>query len=136
MKQRIEQKIIVDTSVWIDYFKNDTDTARIIDEGLDANKIYLVGPVISELLQGVKSDKELSLLLKYIDAIPYLECGMKEWIDAGCISMSLRKSGITLPLTDIIISAIAKNNDAVIFTKDKHFSCIPDIRLFQLNNPR
>lgn len=126
----MKQKIIADTSVWIEYFKNDANIVKIINEGLDAGRIYTAGPVVSELLQGVRSDKELSLLSKYIDAVPFIDCKMKDWADAGRISFSLRKSGITIPLTDIIIFSIAQNNDAMIFTKDKHFSLIPDVKLF------
>ena len=126
----MKQKIIVDTSIWIEYFKNNPSISIIIDEGLNNNSICITGPIISELLQGVKSDKELSLLIKYIDAIPCIHYEMQDWIDAGYISYSLRKKGITLPLTDIIIASIAKNNNAVIFTKDKHFEMIPDVELF------
>lgn len=127
----MKQKIIVDTSVWIEYFRNNEAIVKTINEGLDNNTIYIAGPIIAELLQGAKNDKELSLLSKYIDAVPCLECEMKDWADAGCISFSLRKTGITIPLTDIIIYSIARNNNAAIFTRDKHFNLIPDIKLFQ-----
>ncbi|MDX9870978.1 MAG: PIN domain-containing protein [Clostridia bacterium] len=127
----MKQKIIVDTSIWIEYFKNNDTVARIIDEGLDTGTIYIAGPVISELLQGVKSNRELSMLEKYIDAVPYLECKMDDWTEAGHVSFSLRKIGITIPLTDIIIYSIAKKNDAMIFTRDKHFNLIPNIKLFE-----
>lgn len=127
----MKQKIIVDTSVWIEYFKNDPEITKIIDEGLYKNTIYLVGIVMAELLQGAKSKEEMRALLKCIDAVPYLNCGMKDWTDAGCVSFSLRKSGITVPLSDIIIFSIAQNDNAIIFTKDKHFNLIPGVRLFQ-----
>ncbi len=127
----MRQKIIVDTSIWIEYFKNNTSIADSIDAGLDKGYVYTVGPVLSELLQGVKSQKEFNMLSKVIHAIPYLDCDSKDWIDAGILSYSLRKKGITLPLTDIIIAAIAKNNHAAIYTLDKHFISIPDIELFK-----
>lgn len=127
----MKKKIIVDTSIWIEYFKNDPGIARIIDEGLDANEIYIIGPVVAELLQGVRTKREQETISKLIDAVAFLDCEMKDWADAGRISWSLRKSGITVPLTDLIIFSVAQNNDAVIFTKDKHFNLIPDIKLFQ-----
>jgi len=127
----MKQKIIVDTSIWIEYFKNDPVVTKTIDEGLYKNTIYLVGIVIAELLQGAKSKEEMRVLSKYIDAVPSLDCGMKDWADAGCASFSLRKSGIIVPLSDIIIFSIAQKHNAMIFTKDKHFNLIPGIRLFQ-----
>ena len=127
----MKQKIIVDTSIWIEYFKNNDQVVKIIDEGLDMNKIFIVGPVISELLQGVRSTKESELLSQYIDAVPFISCQIQDWIDAGNTSYSLRKEGTTIPLTDIIIATIAKNNQAMVFTKDKHFNLLPGVKLFQ-----
>jgi predicted nucleic acid-binding protein len=127
----MKKRIIVDTSIWIDYFKNDSETAAIIDKGLDADEIYFIGPVVAELLQGVRTKREQETIAKLIGGVPFLDCEMKDWADAGCISSSLRKSGITIPLIDLIIYSVAQNNNAMIFTNDKHFNLIPGIRLFQ-----
>lgn len=54
-----------------------------------------------------------------------------QWTDAGNLSDSLRKKGVTLPLTDIILAVTAQNNHAAIFTLDKHFSFIPGVSLFE-----
>ncbi|MGI6327385.1 MAG: PIN domain-containing protein [Dethiobacteria bacterium] len=52
-------KIIVDTSIWIEYFKDKAEITAIIDKGLLAGSVYMAGPVVSELLQGVKTEKNL-----------------------------------------------------------------------------
>ncbi len=127
MKNR---KILIDTSIWIEYFKNNENISSIVDNKLDNDSACIAGPVISELLQGVKSQKELDILVKHIDAIPCFHIGTKDWIDAGILSYSLRKKGITLPLTDVVLAVTAKNNHAAIFTLDKHFKFIPDVTLF------
>jgi tRNA(fMet)-specific endonuclease VapC len=127
----MKKRIIVDTSIWVEYFKNNPETARIIDIGLDNNEIYIIGPVVAELLQGVRTPRERETISKLIGAIPFFDCEMKDWADAGCISSSLRKSGISIPLIDLVIYSVAKNNNALIYTKDKHFNLIPDVKLFQ-----
>jgi len=127
----MKQKIIVDTSIWIEYFKNNKDIAEFIDDGLDRGCVYIVGPIISELLQGVRSDEELNMLSMYIDAVPQFKFETRDWIDVGVISYSLRKKGFTIPLTDIMIAVIAKNNGAAVYTLDKHFSYIPDLKLIK-----
>jgi hypothetical protein len=126
----MKKKIIADTSIWIEYFKNDPEIARIIDEGLDANEIYMIGPVVAELMQGARTKREQETIAKLIDVVPYLDCEMADWADAGCTYSFLRKSGITIPLIDLIIYSVARNNDAFIFTRDKHFNLIPEIKLF------
>lgn len=125
----MNQKIIVDTSIWIEYFKNNEKIVQIIENGLNSNSIYITGPVVSELLQGVKTEQEFDMLSGCIDAVPYLECTAEDWIKAGRISFILRRKGITVPLTDVIISAVAIRNNAKICTLDYHFSSIDGVDL-------
>ena len=122
-------KIIVDTSVWIEYFKNNQRYAGFIEENLYLDSIYMTGPVIAELIQGVKDDKEHLLLAKSINAIPYLECAFEDWVMAGEISFNLRKNGRIIPVTDALIAAVSIRNSAKIMTLDKHFINIPRVEL-------
>jgi tRNA(fMet)-specific endonuclease VapC len=122
-----KQKIIVDTSIWIEYFKEDANIVEFIERKIIENNIYMVGPVISELLQGVRTNHEYMELLNCIDAIPYIEAKNEDWKKAGKISFNLRKDGLTIPLTDIIISVIAINNQAKVYTLDKYFNYIPEV---------
>ncbi len=131
MKPIFKETVIVDTSVWIEYFKNNPRYVEIIESGLIKGNVYITGPIIAELLLGIKSDKEHSLLSSHIEAVPFLECGSAEWKKAGEISFIIRKSGLTIPLTDVIIAATAINNNASVLTLDAHFSLIPGVVLYQ-----
>lgn len=122
-------KTIVDTSVWIEYFKEATDIVPIVDEGLLAGTVFMVGPVLTELLQGVKTNKELEKLEGCIDAVPFFECRYTDWHLAGVLSFKLRKEGVTIPLTDLIIAALSINNGASVHTFDHHFKLIPGVSL-------
>ena len=55
-------KIIVDTSVWIEYLKNRPPVAEKLDQHLLAGNIFTVGPVVAELLQGARTEKDYRLL--------------------------------------------------------------------------
>ena len=123
-------KILVDTSVWIEYFRNNPEITGIIDTELSNNNICITGPIITELLHGVKTEKELNLLSDHIDALSWLECGIEEWKKAGLVSFKLRKSGYTVPVSDVIIAVVAISNDACVYTMDSHFKQIPGVRLF------
>ena len=79
-------KIIVDTSIWIEYFKDKAEITAIIDKGLLAGSVYMAGPVVSELLQGVKTEKEFERLLGCIDAVPFIDSNFEDWRLAGSIS--------------------------------------------------
>jgi len=125
-----KQKIIVDTSIWIEYFNNNTNIVNFIEKRIMEDCLFMTGPIVTELLQGVKTEKEYEKLKNSIDAIPYLEITLENWKKAGNISNKLRRKGIKIPLTDIIISAVAISNDAKVYSLDKHFEKIPGVKLF------
>jgi len=123
------KRIIVDTSVWIEYFKNNQKYVPFIEDSLNLENILISGPIISELLHGVKSEKEYKLLSESISAVPCAECVYDDWIKTGETLYNLKKKGITVPLTDALISVIAIRYDASILTLDKHFRSIDTIKL-------
>ena len=128
----MSDKIIIDTSIWIEYFKNNSDYVSFIEENLNLENIYIIGPIISELLHGVKNEKEYKILSQSIGAIPYLDCTFEDWIKTGNVLFYLKKKGKIIPLTDALISVVALRIDASILTLDQHFKEIPGIKLLAI----
>lgn len=128
----MNQNIIADTSVWIEYFKNNSGIVNFLEKNLLGDSIYIVGIVVAELMQGVKSEKGRELLRANLDAIQYIEMTYDDWIKTGDMSNELRKKGITLPLTDIALAAVAIRNGMEVATLDKHFEYIPDVSVCNL----
>lgn len=122
-------KIIVDTSVWIEYLKSRPILAETLDRYLLAERIFTVGPVIAELLQGAKTEKDYQVLKSSIDGLPLIETGLQDWIDAGSISFKLRKKGVTVPITVCLIAAVAMRHNASIMAHNRHFAKIPNLNL-------
>jgi len=122
-------KIIVDTSVWIEYFKNRPILADHLDRQLMAGNIFTVGPVIAEMLQGARTEKDYHALKNSIDGLPFVETCFEDWMLAGSISFKLRKKGVTVPITDCLIAAVAIRQKASIMTYDRHFAYIPNLKL-------
>jgi predicted nucleic acid-binding protein len=125
-------KYIADTTVWIEYFKQKEKVVDFIDKALDTESLAITGPIITELLQGIKSANESAMILSCIDAVPIIETSTHVWINAGLLSNELRKQGVTLPLADVLIAAIAKENDLIILTYDKHFSLIKGVSTLKI----
>ncbi len=125
------KRIMVDSSVWIEYFRGNFHNTGLIEQGLRQGHVYITGPIVAELLQGVKTAGEHAALSRCIGAVSFVECAYKDWLEAGNISFNLRKKGITVPLTDIIIAVVAKKIEAAIYTRDKHFEEIPGVSLFR-----
>lgn len=128
----MKPNILVDTSVWIQYFnKLDSKSGKSIEGLLGEGRVVGSGVVLTELLQGAKIEKEFNAILESMTALPFLETTLNTWIKAGRISYTLRRKGTPIPTTDLIIASLALEYDCLIFTLDPHFEKIPDIELYK-----
>lgn len=127
----MKNKVMVDTSVWIEFFKAKSITGDKLETLLVENSVWTCGIVMFELLQGVKSEPEKLRILDKLSSLPYIEMTNILWQKSAELSIFLKKEGLNLPLSDIFISAIAIKNNLSIFTIDKHFGHIPDLQLYQ-----
>lgn len=122
--------IIVDTCVWIEFFrKPESDLTVYLKGQLRERRVTMVGMVLAEILQGIKVQKEARLVKESLKKLPYLEMTRDIWEKAGEISASLRRKGITIPLSDLIISALAISVDYEVFTIDPHFEQVHGLKL-------
>jgi predicted nucleic acid-binding protein len=113
------KKILVDTSIWIEYFKGEKSVIEKIHDRNNFN--FIIGPVITELIQGIKTQKEKDRFTMCINALPKLRISDDDWVNAGNIGNLLRKKGVTVPLPDLIIFTMAMKNGCALFTLDRHF---------------
>lgn len=126
-------RFLADTCAWIDFFNaRQTPLATALEHALLHGEVYTCGIVKYELVQGVRSDKEEKTLLDALHAVTYLEVTESLWIRAGRLSSVLRKKGVTIPLSDIIVAVLALENDLTILTVDRHFEQVPGVRSYQL----
>lgn len=127
--------VLADTSVWIEYFNNEKSIiADSLESLIEQDKVVVAGIIITEILQGTRTEKEFHTILENITALPLLESHLNTWTQAGRISFNLRRIGITIPTTDIIIASLAIENNCQIFTLDPHFEKIPDVNRFSFNH--
>ena len=131
MKTKNNSKVIVDTCIWIEFFRTKSTISNRLRDLISNNLVAGVGIILAELLQGVKSKKEHGIIIDIFDAIEYLEVTREIWAEAGNIARNLRAHGKTVPLSDIIITCCAKKYRYQIFTIDKHFQMIPGTRVFK-----
>ncbi len=123
-------RIIVDTTVWIEFFRNEKSSISIHLQGLlRSGQVALTGMVLAEILQGVKGAREAATVRKSLEHLPFMETDREVWQMAGEMSASLRRRGRTIPLSDILIASVALNKDCEVFTTDPHFEGIPGLRL-------
>ena len=120
--------ILPDTCAWIDYFRpGGSALGQLVERAIASDSVYACGPVLYELVQGARSEKEQASLTSALGALPYLEMTEALWIKAGQLSAVLRKTGKTIPLSDILIATLAIEHSLAVMTVDEHFRIIPGL---------
>jgi predicted nucleic acid-binding protein len=120
--------ILVDTSVWIDFFRGENSLERRILHELieDEEDISITGIILTETLQGIKEDKKFRATRDYLLEFPIYEPKSAiTYTNAARIYGQCRKKGKTIRSTvDCIIAAICLENDLSILHKDKDYDII------------
>jgi predicted nucleic acid-binding protein len=122
--------ILVDTSVWVDVFRDDSQGKRkALLAALAGEEVALTRFNQLELLQGCRDEKEWSLLQSYLEGQDYVESSTTTWEDAARIYFDLRRDGFTVrsPI-DCCIAHLALKNDLMLFHRDRDFNVIAKVR--------
>ncbi len=123
--------VIADTSVWIPFFNRPDSPEKIaLDMLIDADEVALVGVVLAELLQGCRTQSERTTLSDALLALRYFEVTRTIWSHTGDLSAHLLRKGVTLPLSDLLIAALAIEHDCQVYSLVAHFKKIPGVHLY------
>ena len=129
--------VIVDTSVWIDFFagkhtKNTDYLFKIIE---DSDDICICGLIMTEVLQGFKSEKEYEKVKNILSGLIYLPITKNMFVSAAIIYRTIRKKGKTLrsPI-DCIIAAMCVEHEVHILHNDKDYSVIAEYTSLKIAN--
>ena len=122
--------ILVDTSVWIDIFRDRTGKiVKAFKERVGSENCVLSRFNQLELLQETKDEKEWELLADYLSTQYYIEADDNTWQAAARIYFELRRKGITINSpVDCCIAQIAMEHGAILLHRDKDFDKISRIR--------
>jgi predicted nucleic acid-binding protein len=98
--------ILVDSSVWIDYFNGQrTWQTNLLDNLLSDAPVIIGDLILAEILQGFRSDKDYRSAKSYLSALPFQQIGgYRVAVQSAQNYRTLRKKGITVRKTiDVII---------------------------------
>ena len=121
--------IIVDSSVWIDYFNGiQAIHTEHLDKILSKELIVIGDLILVEVLQGFKSDRDYALARKALEIFPYRNMLGKEIaLKSSYNYRFLRKKGITLRKTiDVIIGTFCIENHLELLYSDRDFDPLVD----------
>ncbi len=117
--------IIVDSSVWIDYFNgNITPKTDWLDAALGNQPILIGDLILTEVLQGFQSDKDFKKAKSLLLNFPVVEMlGQEAALKSVSNYRYLRKKGVTIRKTiDVIIGTFCIHNSFSLLHDDRDFT--------------
>ena len=116
--------ILVDSSVWIDYFNgNQTSQTDWLDSSLGNTPIVIGNLILTEVLQGFKNDKDFKIAKDLLLRIPFMSMGEQTLaLESAMNYRLLRRKGVTVRKTiDVIIGTFCIHNQLALLHCDRDF---------------
>jgi hypothetical protein len=117
--------ILVDSSVWIDYFRGaDTPQVEMLDGMFGRTPLAVGDLIVAEVLQGVQDDRGFNVVRKTLDAFTQIDlAGHHIAVKAARNFRILRAKGITVRKTiDNIIATRCIEDSLTLLHSDKDFN--------------
>ena len=92
-----------------------------IDALLKEDAVITTGMIKLEILSGARTDREFRRLNSRLDALDTLETDDELWQIACDCGFKLRRRGLTIPSTDVLIASCALQAGAILLHADAHF---------------
>ena len=116
--------ILVDSSVWIDYFKGTaTAQAARLDELLGNEPLAIGDLILTEVLQGFHDDRDFNQARRMLTALTVVELGGQDIaIQAARNFRTLRRKGVTVRKTiDTVIATRCIESGYELLHNDRDF---------------
>ena len=117
--------IVVDSSVWIDYFSGaETPQTEKLEDTLGSKPVAIGDLILTEVLQGFRHDKDYKVARKLFEDVTIFEMlGTHMAIKSADNFRALRKKGITVRKTaDVVIATFCIEQKLPLLFSDKDFS--------------
>ena len=116
--------ILVDSSVWIDYFNGiSTWQTNSLDTYLSKVPLIMGDLILTEVLQGFRSDRDYETAKDLLSALPFRQIGgYNIAVQSAQNYRRLRKAGVTVRKTvDIIIGTFCISEGLALLHDDRDF---------------
>lgn len=122
--------LVVDTSVWSLVLRrprvDDSDIhVQTFRAHLESNnRLFLIGNILQELLDGLRSTKQFDRLVQLLEPFPLLELDRSTYIAAARLRTTCRTKGVLAGPIDFLIAAACCQYGYPLLTSDQDFSRI------------
>ena len=117
--------VLVDTSVWVDYFRGGGQSEKL-DVLIDENLLVINDLILAELVPFLQIRKQKKIIA-LLNEIRRLELNI-DWEEIIKYQTRCLKKGINgVGLPDLIIAQNAKEHRCAVYSADKHFKTLKEI---------
>lgn len=120
-------KVLVDSSVWIDFLRNKStrQTDRLVELITAREDLCVCGFVLTEVLQGIRDEKQYVATKRQFDNLIYLEDDQSTFELGATIYRNLRKQGVTIRNSiDCLIAATVIQHGVALLESDRDYLAI------------
>ncbi len=119
--------IVADSSVWIDFLNGvDGPQVEVLDRLLDRETVATGDLILTEVLQGIRDDREFRRVSSLMAALPRFEmAGFDVAVRSAQNYRRLRAQGITIRKTiDLLIGTFCIDNGLSLLHRDRDFDAM------------
>lgn len=125
--------IIADTSVWLNYINRpESPSSRILDSYLADGDVQMVGPVLTEILQGCVSQSDYDFWASRLAEMSFIDADKDTWLIASEVNYRLMRRGNMLGFADLIITSLALQHSLPLLTLDSDFERVDGLEVHLL----
>jgi predicted nucleic acid-binding protein len=127
--------IVVDTSVWINAFRDQKcPEARHLSDLLDSDEVAIAIPIRVEILSGARR-LEHARLSRILSALPTFYPTDATWRRIEGWLGRIKSSGDWFGVADLLIAGIGAENNAAIWSLDGDFARMAKLKLIDCYRP-
>lgn len=118
---------LADTSAWLRGLPSRAPPSQLrerMDQLLAEGLVLTTGIVRLELLGALTHEADYGRRAELLDALPSLPTTERRWDEAAELGSHLRRLGLTIPSTDLVIAAVAMAAGAIVLHRDRRFDLI------------
>jgi predicted nucleic acid-binding protein len=125
--------LVVDSSVWIDFFNAaDAPAARVLEQLLDHGEVRLVVPdlVLFEVLRGFRHERDFRQVRLLMETLSIEATGAAELaLSAAQHYRGLRAQGVTVRgQIDVLVATFCIERDYALLHRDRDFDAFENLR--------
>lgn len=125
--------ILVDSSAWIEYYrkKGNEEYQKVVKRAIADDAVATIGLIQTEILSHASTIGEYESLRSDFSAYHWISVSSGEYFTISKNGFDLRRRGITVPATDLIIASVAAIHKCVLLHYDSHFELVKSVLQFE-----